>query len=208
MSRKFIVLGDLTSHGGTVISASGAGRMVIDGIPVACVGDMVVCPKKGCRGTFPIIQGASGPDTILDGKAIAREGDVTACGAVLISAGQARATHGPDSGGAGAGAVAAFAEGTASAAVPAVGRAVTSVQSGSGGATEDKETEEYAAQYVIIDGSTGKPVEFGYSYCIKVDDGEAFVDKPAKSTAETRLVQRSEKVAVEMLPPVQLEIGV
>jgi len=208
MSRKFIVLGDLTSHGGTVISASGAGRMVIDGIPVACVGDMVACPKKGCESTFPIIQGASGPDTTLDGKPVAREGDMTACGAVLISAGQARATHGPDSGGAGAAAVAAFAEGAASAVVPAVGRAFTLVQSGSGGATEDKETEEYAAQYVIIDGSTGKPVEVECAYCIQVKDGEEFADRVAKGTAETKVFQRSEEQGVEMLSPFQLEIGV
>jgi|GEM_PF-133946 len=97
MGKKFIVLGDTTSHGGTVVSASS--RMIIDGTPVACVGDLVVCPKKGCESTFPIIEGASGPDTTLDGKPLAREGDKTACGASLISSGQAIATHGPDSGG-------------------------------------------------------------------------------------------------------------
>ena len=91
--KKIIVLGDTTSHGGTVISASGAGgRMDIDGIPVACVGDMVACPIKG-HGTNPIVQGASGPDAILDGKPVAREGDKTACGASLISVGQASTTH-------------------------------------------------------------------------------------------------------------------
>ncbi|MDR0702167.1 MAG: PAAR domain-containing protein, partial [Azoarcus sp.] len=49
--RKFIVLGDTTSHGGTVITANS--RMTIDGKPVACVGDLVVCPR--CSGTHVIL---------------------------------------------------------------------------------------------------------------------------------------------------------
>jgi hypothetical protein len=42
---------------------------------------MVSCPK--CKGTFPIATGA--PDFINNGKAVARHGDKTACGATLIS---------------------------------------------------------------------------------------------------------------------------
>ena len=93
MSKKFILLGDTTTHGGTVVTAEGAGCMTIDGIPVACVGDKVTCPKKG-HSVACIIQGASGPVSTLNGKAIAREGDKTSCGASLISAGQSRAKHG------------------------------------------------------------------------------------------------------------------
>jgi uncharacterized Zn-binding protein involved in type VI secretion len=91
MSRKFIVLGDTTTHGGTVISAWGAGRYTIDGKPVACVGDQVVCPL--CKGVYTIIEGASDPDALLEGRLMARDGDGVACGAKLVSIGQARVTH-------------------------------------------------------------------------------------------------------------------
>jgi len=93
MPKKIIVLGDRTSHGGTVITAKGTGRNTIDGIPVACVGDKVSCPKKGHGGAY-IIQGAKEPESTLDGVPIAREGDKTSCGATPISKGQSRSTHG------------------------------------------------------------------------------------------------------------------
>lgn len=80
MSRKFIVLGDRTSHGGTVIEASGSSTS--GEVRIARVGDNVTCPKKG-HGTCAIISGD--PAVIVDGKAVAREGDKTACGAVLIA---------------------------------------------------------------------------------------------------------------------------
>ncbi|MBU0916136.1 MAG: PAAR domain-containing protein [Gammaproteobacteria bacterium] len=81
----FVVLGDRTSHGGTVISADYT--FAIHGRYVARAGDMVTCPR--CRGTFQIISGAS--DMTSMGQSPARHGDKTACGAVLI-AGQAVAT--------------------------------------------------------------------------------------------------------------------
>lgn len=80
MSRPLIVLGDKTSHGGTVISAD----LTVDihGKYIARVGDMTVCPK--CKGTFPI---TSGPSDLVDsgGNGYARHMDSTACGAKLIS---------------------------------------------------------------------------------------------------------------------------
>lgn len=80
MSRPLIVLGDKTSHGGTVISADLT--FDINGKYVARVGDMTVCPK--CKGTFPI---TSGPSDLVDndGNGYARHMDSTACGAKLIS---------------------------------------------------------------------------------------------------------------------------
>jgi uncharacterized Zn-binding protein involved in type VI secretion len=80
MGRPFIVLGDQTDHGGVVIEASG----VTDthGKRIARVGDKVTCPKKGHSPTVI----ASGDTTmIIDGKAAARHGDKTACGATLIA---------------------------------------------------------------------------------------------------------------------------
>jgi uncharacterized Zn-binding protein involved in type VI secretion len=81
VSQPFIVLGDRTSHGGTVISADYTTD--IHGKYIARVGDLVVCPRKGCRGTFAITTGAS--DMIVTGAAPARHGDKTACGATLIA---------------------------------------------------------------------------------------------------------------------------
>ena len=43
MNRPFIVMGDRTSHGGTVISADMT--MDICGKPMVRVGDLTVCPK-------------------------------------------------------------------------------------------------------------------------------------------------------------------
>lgn len=80
MVRPFIVVGDKTTHGGTVIS--GDVTSDIDGKCLARVGDMVVCLK--CKGVFAITSGA--PD-IVDGqgRSYARHMDTTACGARLIS---------------------------------------------------------------------------------------------------------------------------
>ena len=80
MARKWIVLGDKTSHGGTVIEASGSSAT--GDVMIARVGDKVSCPKRG-HGTCAIISGD--PTVIIDGKPVARDGDQTACGAVLIA---------------------------------------------------------------------------------------------------------------------------
>ena len=87
------MLGDPTTHGGVVSTAAGVGRMYMAGNPVACVGDLVVCPL--CNVTVPIIEGATGPNVRLDGKNLAREGDKTACGAILVSVGQSLVAHNP-----------------------------------------------------------------------------------------------------------------
>jgi uncharacterized Zn-binding protein involved in type VI secretion len=80
LNRPLIVLGDKTSHGGTVISAD----MTVDihGKYVARLNDMTVCPK--CKGTFPIVAAAG---DLVDGAGhgYARHLDKTACGATLIS---------------------------------------------------------------------------------------------------------------------------
>lgn len=76
----FIVLGDRTSHGGTVVEASS--QTSVGNKKVARVGDKVTCPKRG-HGTCEIVSGDT--NLIIDGRAIARDGDKTACGAVLIA---------------------------------------------------------------------------------------------------------------------------
>lgn len=74
-----IRLGDRTSHGGKVVSAQATLKAL--GKAVAAHGDLTTCPK--CKGTFPIQVGTS--DRIHQGKAVAYDGDKTACGAKLIS---------------------------------------------------------------------------------------------------------------------------
>ncbi len=81
MSRPFILLGDKTDHGGTVISASESSNC--DGKGIARVGDKVTCPLRNHGGVTTIVTGD--PTAIIDGRPAARHGDKTACGATLIA---------------------------------------------------------------------------------------------------------------------------
>lgn len=82
MAGPFIRLGDKTSHGGAVLEASQHSDS--GGIGIARMGDKVSCPKHGNNAI------ASGDaTTIVDGKPVARDGDKTACGAVLVASQQA-----------------------------------------------------------------------------------------------------------------------
>lgn len=81
MSRPFILVGDTTDHGGTVIS--GAPTSDVQGRKIARIGDQVSCPRRGHGGTTTIVSGD--PTCIIDGAPAARHGDKTACGATLIA---------------------------------------------------------------------------------------------------------------------------
>ncbi|WP_339498334.1 PAAR domain-containing protein [Pseudomonas silesiensis] len=75
--RPIIVLNDPTSEGGRVVEGSPA--TFINGLAIARAGDRVSCPHGDC--TI-----GSGDDTLLDDdKAVARDGDLTACGARLVA---------------------------------------------------------------------------------------------------------------------------
>lgn len=79
--RNIVRLGDATSHGGKVVSAS-ARHFKVGGVPVACVGDTCSCPIAGHNGC----KIASGSEHHkVDGKAVAFHGDKTSCGATLIA---------------------------------------------------------------------------------------------------------------------------
>lgn len=78
-SKGVIRLGDTTSHGGTVISASDTLKAL--GKAVALDGDMTFCPK--CKGKYPITVDKS--DRQHHGKRVAHQDDRTACGATLNS---------------------------------------------------------------------------------------------------------------------------
>jgi uncharacterized Zn-binding protein involved in type VI secretion len=79
--RNVIRLGDSTSHGGKVVSVS-AHHITVDGIPVARVGDVCSCPKKG-HDNCTIAEGD--PHHNVDGIPVAYEGHKTTCGATLIA---------------------------------------------------------------------------------------------------------------------------
>lgn len=81
MGKPFIVVGDKTSHGGTVVQGSPV--TTTGGKPIARVGDQVTCPKRGHGGTTVIATGD--PTCVIDGQPTARHGDKTACGATLLS---------------------------------------------------------------------------------------------------------------------------
>lgn len=75
-----IRLGDATSHGGRVVTASSF--MVVDDKPAAQRGDLVSCPIPG-HGTNRIVEG---DDTLVSGdEPLAVHGCRTACGATLIA---------------------------------------------------------------------------------------------------------------------------
>ena len=80
MSKGFVLLGDNTTHGGQVISASST--MMVNGKIVALIGDIVSCPVPG-HGANPIVEGS--PEWSSDGKAIVVDGCKCQCGCQVIS---------------------------------------------------------------------------------------------------------------------------
>ncbi|WP_239002525.1 PAAR domain-containing protein [Photorhabdus khanii] len=79
MLKAVILLGDMTDHGGKVITA--IEQYTYNGISIAGKEDWVECPQ--CKGVFPIIEGSHALQ--YKGKPIALEGMQTACGATLIA---------------------------------------------------------------------------------------------------------------------------
>lgn len=78
--RYLIRLGDPTSHGGVVASASPTASAI--GKAIARVGDQVVCPRTG-HALAVIVEGD--PNWLVDGRPVALEGHLTSCGASLIA---------------------------------------------------------------------------------------------------------------------------
>ncbi|QEW33873.1 PAAR domain-containing protein [Erwinia billingiae] len=80
MSKGFVLLGDSTTHGGQVISASST--MIVNGKKVALMGDQISCPLIG-HGINAIVEGS--PEWASDGKAVVVDGCRCACGCQVIS---------------------------------------------------------------------------------------------------------------------------
>lgn len=88
MALPIVRLGDSTSHGGAVVTASAT--HTISGIGIARVGDSVECPIPG-HGVNAIVEGA--PNYLIGGRIVALHGHRTACGCTLIAS-LATATYG------------------------------------------------------------------------------------------------------------------
>lgn len=80
MDRPFIVLGDKTTHGGVVITASE--NTFTDERRVARIGDLVSCPIPG-HGINPIVTASDYVE--IDGRRVARHHDLSACGSLLLA---------------------------------------------------------------------------------------------------------------------------
>lgn len=80
MGLPIVRLGDLTSHGGTVVTASM--MHTIDGVGIARVGDNIACPIPG-HGVNAIVEGA--PNYLIGGRMVALHGHRAACGCTLIA---------------------------------------------------------------------------------------------------------------------------
>lgn len=85
----FIVLGDRTSHGGTVIACST--NRYINGVRVARLGDLVMCPR--CKRATKIITSRF-PQCKDDGIPAAFDMDMTDCGAHIYSRHNGHAGYG------------------------------------------------------------------------------------------------------------------
>lgn len=80
MSQGFVLLGDKTTHGGEVVSASST--QFVHGKPVALVGDQVSCPIPG-HGVNSIVEGCA--DWSEEGRALVVNGCRSACGSQIIA---------------------------------------------------------------------------------------------------------------------------
>lgn len=72
---------EIGGHAGATIALTPSTDKVRVSLPIAGIGNMVMCPK--CGGPFPIIEGADNYE--VNGVKVALRGMKTACGAVLIA---------------------------------------------------------------------------------------------------------------------------
>lgn len=157
--QPFVVQGDKTSHGGTVITGSSLSDC--DGKPIARVGDMSSCPL--CKGVFPIVQGDQ--SNIIDGVPVAYHGCKTACGAMLIS-GQIRTLTEPSSG-----AVPGAEGGGTSGSVNGFGLVGSGLAASYQDESHEADPERFQGRFQLISVDTGEPVA-GKPVRVRSTDGQ------------------------------------
>ncbi|CAJ4020502.1 PAAR motif family protein [Burkholderia pseudomallei] len=141
MGFAFIREGDRTSHDGVVLKCSPDNMM--DGKPMALLGDMVACPR--CGGVFPIVT-AKPVGMTFDERPPAMEGDRTACGATLIAS-QHNST----------------AEITSGAGRPTGGATATY--------EKDASASRFRGRFQVLDAVSGSPVA-GHPYTLRTSTGQ------------------------------------
>lgn len=192
MSQPLIVLGDKTSHGGTVISCAPTTDTLGKGW--ARVGDMVACPR--CKGVFPISQGDN--SLIDDGKAVAYHGCKVACGASLIGS-QMHTTTEPSSG---------AAPGAAGSALDdALTKGFGAIGSGLIAGYQDEPVDEagdrFRGRFQVLDLTSGEPVT-GQSVRVRSTGGQ-YLTGSTDAEGFTQWVERdaSEALAFDLAEPGQ-----
>ncbi|MFP5390925.1 MAG: PAAR domain-containing protein [Gammaproteobacteria bacterium] len=181
--QPFIVAGDKTSHGGTVLQGSPFSDC--EGKPIARIGDMVACPK--CKGVFPIAEGDQ--STIIDGAAVAFHGCKTACGATII-AGQMTTLTNP-----GPGAASSVASDTT---LDEPGPRYGAVGAGLAATYEESSTNDgihFRGRFRLIDDETGSPITgrkvwFGIS-------GDNLAEASTDEQGYTQWLERDQAHALE-----------
>lgn len=156
--KLVIRLGDPTTHGGTVVSATS--HLEMFGKHVARLGDKVTCPIPG-HGVCTIAEGD--PLWSIDGIPVALEGHKTTCGASLISTlpNVQRSYEGMG--------VASVGGGLAGAAAAVASAAGSNETSGDSSTSQESEYDEQA--HLNVAGST---VLAGLPYYIETSDGRKF----------------------------------
>lgn len=141
--QPFIVVGDKTSHGGTVVGST-ATTVTTHNRPIARVGDKVTCPKCG-ENTI-----ATGdPTMIVMGQPAARQGDKTACGATLISS-QSVTLSGASNGG--------------------IGSFFANTERPSSTSPSNQAKQTYDRVFLLKNNQTGQPIPYA-AYRITLPDG-------------------------------------
>jgi uncharacterized Zn-binding protein involved in type VI secretion len=158
MGIPFICVGDKTSGGGVVVE--GSPTNLIDGRPMARVGDKATCTRKNHPHTVTIVT-TSDPSIITDGKPQAFHGDKLSCGCTLIAS-QFMSNSDPQGGGDSAGGSA----GVGNTVGAVVTKAVTQ-DAASNDATYDEQTQLVA------------PLVEGLPYFIETSDGRTFSGRAA-----------------------------
>ena len=170
--QKIIRLGDSTSHGGKVVSATS--HMTVGGIPIARLGDKCTCPKRG-HNNCVIVEGD--PNWTVDGIPVALEGHKTSCGAVLVSSA-------PNTGREDVGGIATSFE-------PATSNMPANLLSlaGEKKAVTQETLETYNQHFLVINNQTNKPLAF-VPYRITLSDGRTF-EGVSDDEGKTELVSAS-----------------
>ncbi|KWE02689.1 PAAR domain-containing protein [Burkholderia ubonensis] len=144
MGFAFIREGDTTSHGGRVLACDPTNT--VDGKALALLGDMVSCPR--CGGVFPIVKVKTDLHMTFNGRPVASDGDMTACGATLIAT-QSSATASPTGG---------------------VGNPIGGGRSVVAQQASADQTGPHRGRFQVLDDDTGMPVA-NHPYTVTGSDG-------------------------------------